>query len=197
MDCRPPIIASVIGQPGEPGGTLPDGGAPWSFLQFNGTLWIPSSWVLPALVAADDTGEPLTAINSAAEFREPLDDVLLYRNGCTVFTSTTPWIAQWINPNSFTTIGAAGFAVALRTGLLRWFRVFHSSAVAADELLTYTIVVNGLDTTLTVSLNVNDVGPASDLTTVVPVNVGDLISMRVAGVTTSRGVRMSGDFFLD
>lgn len=197
MDCRSPILPAMIGAAGEPGGTLPAGGSQWSFLQFNGLLWIPSSWVLPELVAVGDTGEVLTSINGVGEFQAPLTDLLLYRNAATTLTATTPWLAQWFSANSFATMATAGHAVALRTGILRWLRIFHSTATADNEVLTYTVVVNGIDTALVATLNTNSLGPGSNLTTTVAVNVGDLIGMRVDGVGGSRSLRMSGDFFLD
>lgn len=197
MDCRPPIIPSTIGGEGEPGGTLPQGTAAGQFLQFNGALWVPSSWLLPELVAAGDAGEVLTSIHGVPEFQAPLTDLLLYRNAATNLTATTPWLAQWFSASSFTTMALAGHAVALRTGVLRWLRIFHSTATADNEVLTYTVVVNGIDTALVATLNTNQLGPGSNLTTTVAVNVGDLISMRVDGVGGSRAIRTSADFFLD
>jgi hypothetical protein len=197
MDCRTPIAHSSIGGPGEPGGVLPAGTEPGQFLQFNGVLWVPSQWLLPLAVDAGDAGEVLTAIGDEAEFQDPLDDLLLYRNAAVAFDAATPWIAQWYAPVSLSSMNLAGFAIALRAGVLRWLRVTHSTPVLANEVLTYVVVVNGADTALTVSLNTNATGPASNLTTTVPVVVGDRISMRVDGVTASRAVRMGGDFFLD
>lgn len=196
MDCRTPFASASIEPAGFPGGPLPAGGAQWSFLQFNGTLWVPS-WVMPETVTAPEAGEVLTSINGVGEFQTPLDDLLLYRNYATTLTNTTPWLAQWFSANSFTTRGEAGHAIALRTGVLRWLRVFHSTVTANNELLTYTVVVNGVDTALAATLNTNSVGPGSNLTTTVPVTVGDLISMRVDGVGGSRSLRAGADFFLD
>lgn len=139
----------------------------------------------------------LTSINGAGEFQAPLADLILYRNAASSFIVGAPWIAQWLGTNGLATIGLAGFAVALRTGVLRWLRIFHSTAVVNDELLTYTVVVNSVDTALTVQLNANELGPGSNLTTTVAVNAGDLISMRVDGIGGSRALKMSGDFFLD
>lgn len=196
MDCRTPITPSSVAPAGFPGGPLPAGGDQWSFLQFNGTLWVPS-WVMPEAVTAPEAGEVLTSISGVGEFQVPLDDLLLYRNYATSLTATTPWLAQWFSAASFATRAEAGHAVALRTGVLRWLRVFHSTATANDELLTYTVVVGGVDTALVATLNTNQLGPGSNLTTTVPVNVGDLISMRVDGVGGSRSLRAGADFFLD
>jgi hypothetical protein len=196
MDCRTPVIQSAVGGSGAPGGLLPAGGDQWDFLQFNGTLWVPS-WVMPETVTAPEAGEVLTSINGVGEFQTPLGDLLQYRNSASTLTVANTWLAQWFSPNAFATMNLAGFAVALRTGVLRWLRVFHSTALLISEVLTYTVVVNGVDTALSTSLNVNATGPASNLTTTVAVTEGDLISVRVAGAGGSRAVRLSVDFFLD
>jgi hypothetical protein len=197
MECTSPIIPPFILGPGEPGGTLPAGGDPGAFLQFNGVLWVPSSWVLPLAVAAPETGEVLTATGEDSEFMTPVGNSLIYNNSALSVSATDVWLNQWqFGLAARTTSALAGFAVALLAGDLRWLRLFHSSATGADAL-TYTVVVNGVDTALSASLNSGVAGPVSNLTVSVPVSVGDLISMRCAGATGNRTVRISAYFFLE
>lgn len=167
-----------------------------TFYQFNGTVFVPSTWSMPDSVGAGDAGKVLTTLEAnVSSFETPIDNLLLYRNAAT--TLDNPWLAQWASANGHSSAGNAGYAVALRTGLLRWMRASHSAVLVADELLTYVIVVNGADTALTVSLNVNETGPVLNSTDTVAVNAGDLISMRCDGLTATRAVRAGVIFFLD
>ena len=145
MDCATPA-QRIIGLPGAPGGTLPAGGSQWSFLQFNGTLWVPSSWVMPEVVAAPETGEVLLAAGGGvAEFQVPVENSLLYRNTAQTISATGVWLHQWTYAaTASTTRTGSGFAVALLAGNLRWMHVFHAGAPVGADDITYTVVVNGV-----------------------------------------------------
>jgi hypothetical protein len=168
-----------------------------TFYQFNGTVFVPSTWTMPDTVAGGETGEVLSSYGpNAATFETPPDNLLLYRNAAT--TLDNPWLAQWASANGHSSADNAGYAVALRNGSLKWMRGSHSNPdPLVDELLTYVIVVNGIDTALAIAINVNQTGPILNSTDTVAVNAGDLISMRCDGLTATRGVRAGINFFLD
>jgi hypothetical protein len=178
------------------GTTKPSGlvGGTGAFAQFLPNF-AGSSWTLPLDVDVGDIGNLLTAEAGTSAFRAPIENALLYRNSTVQLTSGNQWLAQWYSNTSLAAIGDAGYAVALRTGTLRWLRVYHG-VVAAAELLTYIVVVGGVDTALSVSLNADSLGPVQNINDEVSVNAGDLISMRVSGLTTTKTVRMGADFFL-
>jgi hypothetical protein len=200
VDCRTPIVSTgVVGAPGAPGGVLPAGGDQWSFLQFNGTLWVPS-WVMPETVTAPEAGEVLIAVgDNEADFQVPIGNSLLYRSASVAIgVAGGTWLQQWTtSTDASVTMNAAGFAVALLSGNLRWLRIFHSTPVASADIITYTIVVNGVDTLLTVSLATGASGPASNLDVIVPVTQGDLISARADGATGGIALRSGLDFLLE
>jgi hypothetical protein len=169
-------------------------GSTGDFAQFRPSLGS-SSWSLPLDVGVGDVGNLLTAEGGTSAFRAPIENALLYRNSTVALVNGSQWLAQWYSNNSFAAIGDAGYAVALRTGTLRWLRVYHG-VVAASELLTYIVVVGGVDTILSVSLNADSLGPVQNINDEVAVNAGDLISMRVSGLSATKTVRMGADFFL-
>lgn len=175
---------------------LPDA-AEGSFFQFL-NAWRVSRYALPLSVEALEAGEVLTAMDGgSAAFETPVDDVLHYRSAVSTLLVGVPWISQWFG-FGFATEGAAGYAIALRAGNLKWLRVFHPRFdPTLDVDLTYVVVVNSVDTALAVTLNAGRRGPAQNLTTSVPVVAGDKISFRVDGITQSLGLRSSADYFLE
>jgi hypothetical protein len=196
-DCRTPTISAFIEGPGEPGGTLPGGGFAGSFLLFNGSHWVPSSWTVPLAVTGGDAGELLTAVGAVSEFDAPLQHSLLYNNSAQTITATAVWLNQWqFGQSAATTAGAAGFSLALLAGNLRWLHVTNSSPIGTD-LITYTVVVNGVDSALAVTLGSGQAGPVMNLTAVVPVAINDTISVRASGATATRTIRSSCYFFLE
>ncbi|SRR6266542_2335384 len=197
MDCQIPIISPFIKGPGQPGGTLPGAGFAGSFLQFNGTLWVPSSWVVPLTVTVSDAGELLTAVGASSEFDDPIGPSLLYNNSSQTVSATLIWLNQWqFGQAAAATADAAGFSIVLLAGNLRWLHITNSSPISAD-LIVYTVVVNGVDTALTATLGSGQAGPVMNLTALVPVVVGDRISVRASGATGTRTIRTSCYFFLE
>lgn len=195
MDCATPISRSIAGS-GEPGGGLPAGGDPGDFLQFNGVLWVPS-WMMPLVVTALEAGEILLAVGpDTAEFQTPVGRSLFYHNATTTFVVGNVWMPQW-NGFSSNLINQAGFAVALRSGTLRWLRTSHGSPEPIADIIQYTVVVNGVSTSLTVSLPAAESGPVSNTQDSVVVNQGDLISMRGDGATQNQVLRARADFLLE
>jgi hypothetical protein len=173
---------------------LPSGTEEGQFLQF-GSIWGPSSWTLPETVDAGETGEVLTTYNGET-FEAPFPNSILYRNGANDVSATNIWLHQWVYAsNAGASIGVAGYAAALLTGTLRYLRVFHGTVAFAD-LLTYTVVVEGVDSSLIVSLSGGVNGPASNLIDTVAVNAGDKISVRCDGATGTRSTRVGVNFLL-
>lgn len=67
---------------------------------------------------------------------------------------------------------------ATRDGFLRTFYVHHDTTVSAGDLI-YTVYVNDVATSITVTLDTNDQGPATDLVNETAVSAGDRIDIDV------------------
>lgn len=183
---------------GTPGTILPDGSVIGQFIQVVSGAWTPSSYPLQLTLAGGDVGKVLTVYGEdIATFETPIDKGLFYRIASQGISSTEKFLQQWTHGAlAKTTIGAAGYANALLTGTLKWFRVYHSTPTATDEPITYTIIKNGADTSVTLVLSAALAGPVDNLTGTVSVTAGDLISVRADGASASRGVKCAVEFFL-
>jgi hypothetical protein len=189
MGCRTQIFGSAPpGPPGEPGGVLPPGVVPDTFLQWNGVLWVPSSWTLPteALVA----GEVLTAAGAgasafAAPPTLPATSQYHYAFGAQQVNTGTGALFPFFSTSAATTaFSAATGAVAQFTGTLRKLYLTHGSPAGASNLV-YFVFLNNVITTLTVTLSSAAAGPATNLVNTVAVVAGDKITVRVTGAVAN------------
>jgi hypothetical protein len=192
MDCRTPIFSEPSvspGNPGEPGGVLPPGTVPGTFLQWNGVLWVPSSWILPFDTGA--VGEVLTATgaNSSAFASPPTltpTSAYHYAFGAQQVNTGNGAMFPFFSSSAATNpLVAAAAAIAQFNGTLRSLRVTHGTPTGADNIV-YTILVNGFATGLAVTLNSGAAGPANNLINSVAVFAGDKIVLRTTGATANR-----------
>lgn len=65
-----------------------------------------------------------------------------------------------------------------RAGTLRRLFVYHRTPPGGAVNITYTVMINGVATALTVTLAANANGPASDLVNTVAVAINDRVSLR-------------------
>jgi hypothetical protein len=175
---------------------------PDTFLQWNGVLWVPSSWTLPDEALAGNVGEVLTATGAGASaFAAP-----------PVVTPTSQYHyafgAQQVNTGTqalfpfFSTSAAssalvtATAAIAQFSGKLKSMFVTHGTPVGADNI-TYTVFVNGFITGLSVTLNSGSAATASDLVNEITVGAGDKITVRVTGASANRATTTRLQFVLD
>jgi len=180
---------------GEPGGTLPDGDT-GDFLQWNGTLWVPSAWTLPLATNQNDLGEVLTVTAAGASQFQPLfqrKSPLMI--GARQISATFIWLVAWqFDTAALTTVGAAGFLVPPVSGRLRNMRVLHATPVVSTDNITYTLVMNQVtNTALAVTINTGT-AKASNLVDVVDVGSADLLSIRADGATATRLLRTCVSF---
>jgi hypothetical protein len=75
-------------------------------------------------------------------------------------------------------------------------RVQHSTPVVSADDIIYTLVVNGVDTALTVTLNTNGAS-ASNLVDVLEVGATDQLGVRADGATALRVIRNMVQFTLE
>ena len=198
MDCRTPFASASVEPAGFPGGPLPAGGSTGAFLQFNGALWVPSSWIVPLAAGAGEAGEVLVATGAQAEFQTPVGKSLLYSNGSLRITATEVWLNQWqYGQAAQTTIAAAGYNVALLPGNLRWLHAIHTLTPVGADPITYTVFVNGVATALAATLSSGQTGPATNTSDEVAVVAGDLISCKATGATAIRSLQTLVHFFLE
>jgi hypothetical protein len=195
--CETTEVGVAAGSPGTPGGTLPDGDT-GDFLQWNGVLWVPSAWTLPLTVTENDLGEVLTVDAAGSTVFQPLfQRTLLQAFGLRQLQTNAEWAFPWqFDSAPVGTPSAAGFLFAPMSGRLRDMRVLHSTPLASPDNPTYTLVVNGVDTALTVTLNTGATS-GSNLVDVVNVGATDQISLRTSGVTATRLIRPSIYFTLE
>jgi len=177
---------------------LPDGTVIGQFIQVLSGAWNHSTYSLPITIDGGETGQVLTVYGEVvASFETPIDKGLFYRLASQGISSTELFLQQWTHGAiAKTTIGAAGYANTLRTGTLKWFRVYHSTPTVVDEPITYTIIINGTDSAVSLVLSAALQGPVDDLTSTISVTAGDLISVRADGASASRGVKCAVEFFL-
>jgi hypothetical protein len=184
--------------PGSPGTILPGGTVVGQFIQVVGGAWTPSSYPLQITLAGGEVGQVLTVYgDDIATFETPIDKGLFYRIASQNISNTALFLNQWTTGSAAqATIGAAGYANALITGTLKWFRISHSTPVVDVEDITYTVVINGADSSVVLTLNTSSAGPVDDLVSTIAVNAGDLISVRADGATAARSIKPALDFFL-
>lgn len=194
MDCRTLLLSTPTatpGGPGEPGGVLPPGTVPDTFLQWNGVLWVPSNWTLPTDALAGDVGEVLTATgaNTSAFAAPPLlpaTSAYQYAFGAQGVNTGNGALFPFFStaaanaPFTVPTMGIVQF-----TGTLRTMYVTHGTPVAADPI-RYVVFINGVITTLEVTLSSGAAGPGTDLVNTVAVVAGDRIIVRTSGATANR-----------
>lgn len=199
-DCDP-CATTELGftptSPGTPGGTLPDGDT-GDFLQFNGTLWVPSAWTLPLTNTNNDLGEVLTVDAAGSSVLQPLfQRTLIVSFGLRQLQTNAVWMIPWLfDTVPVTTTTLAGFIFPMMSGRLRDMRLLHSTPVVSTDNITYTLVVNDVPTSLAVTLNTNTV-QASNLVDVVEVGATDRLNVMTAGMTATRVIRPSVFFTLE
>jgi hypothetical protein len=180
------------------GTVLPNGTVEGQFAQVLSGNWNHSTYSLPITLGGGEVGEVLTVYGEdIATFETPIDKGLFYRIASQGISDTQLFLQQWTTGAiAKTTIGAAGYANALITGTLKWFRLYHSTPTVVDEPITYTVIINGTDSAVSLVLSAALAGPVDDLTSTIAVNAGDLISVRADGANASRGVKCALEFFL-
>ena len=82
--------------------------------------------------------------------------------------------------NNSTSPTTAISIIAPRGGKLRNLFVRHHATTTSANSVTYTVQVNGIDTTLTVTLAANAVATVSNVSNVIVVAQGDRITVKVA-----------------
>jgi hypothetical protein len=195
--CETAEVGFAAGSPGTPGGTLPDGDA-GDFLQWNGTLWVPSSWTLPFTTTENDLGEVLTVTAAGvAEFQPLFQRTLLFSFGLQQVQTNALWAIPWqFSSVPLVTASAAGFIFPLMSGRVRDMRVLHSTPLVGADNITYTFVVNGVNTPLAVTLNMG-AASGSNLVDVVNVGATDQLSLLTGGQTATRLIRPAIYFTLE
>lgn len=194
MACRtqltsPPVV--IPGGPGEPGGVLPPGVVPDTFLQWNGVLWVPSSWTLPTDALAGDITKVLTATgaNASAFAAPPVLPAMSayhYAFGAQQVNTGNGAMFPFFSTSAATTpFTVPTMAIAQFTGTLRTMYVTHGIPVAADPI-RYVVFVNGFITGLEVTLSSGAAGPGTNLVNSVAVTAGDRIIVRTTGATANR-----------
>jgi len=203
MSCRTPIFASPSSTPlgpGEPGGTLPPGVVPNTFLQWNGVLWVPSSWTLPDAADVGDVGDVLTVTGAnAADWAAPpvISGTRFhhYAFGANQINTGTGSLFPWFSTGS-AALSAATATTAQFTGTIHALYVTHGTPTGADDIV-YTVMVNDVATGLALILNSGSAGPATNLGSIVGVTVGDKITVRATGLSANRVVTSRLQFLLE
>jgi hypothetical protein len=171
-------------------------------LQWNGALWVPSSWTLPDEALAGDVGEVLTATGAGASaFAAPPvvtpTSQYHYAFGAQqVNTGPQALFPFFSTPAATSAFVTATAAIAQFSGKLKSMFVTHGTPVGADSI-TYTVFVNGFITGLSVTLNSGSAATASDLVNEITVGAGDRIVVRATGATVNRAVTARLQFVLD
>jgi hypothetical protein len=194
--CATPELPLSPSSPGTPGGTLPDGDT-GDFLQWNGLLWVPSDWTLPLSVTEDDLGEVLTVTAAdVAEFQPLFQRTLILAFGARgVAPGGLPWLFPW--EFDAPTIATIETLVPPMSGRIRDMRVLHSTPLASADNITYTLVVNGVNTSLAVGPINTSVASASNLVDVVDVGALAQLSVRADGQTALHIIRPAIFFTLE
>lgn len=193
--CATPELPLSPSSPGTPGGTLPDGST-GDFLQWNGTLWVPSSWTLPLTVTENNLGEVLTITAAGvAEFQPLFQRTLILAFGARGVTTVGPWLFPWEFDG--VTIATIETLVPPMSGRIRDMRVLHSTPLASADDITYTLVVNGVNSALAVGPINTSVASASNLVDVVDVGALAQLSVRADGQTAQRLIRPAIFFTLE
>lgn len=198
-DCGTTKLGFAAGSPGTPGGTLPNGSI-GDFLQWNGTLWVPSDWTLPLTTTNNDLGEVLTVDAVGSTVFQPLfQRTLLLAFGLRQLQiAPNLWAIPWqFDSVPLATASAAGFIFPMMSGRVRNMRVVHSTPIVGADNITYTFVVNGVSTALTVTLNMGVLGPVSNLVDVVNAGATDQLSVLTGGQTATRLIRPQIYFTLE
>ena len=191
-DCTPcdtPALGFTPTSPGTPGGTLPDGDV-GDFLQFNGTLWVPSSWTLPQQVTVNDLGEVLTVTAAGTSAMQPLfQRSMLVAIGARQISATQTWLFSWqFDSTAVLAVSQAGFWTPLISGRLRNMRVRHSTPIVSADNITYTVVLNGTTfSSMVVTLNTNT-ATASNLVDTLDVGASDKVNVQATGATALRAL---------
>lgn len=186
--CRTSLSSGLqAAMPGQPGGTLPPGTLSNTFLQWNGVLWVASTWPLPE--SADAVGEVLTVIGaSSSGFAAPPvlggQRLFHYAFGNIGMNTTNHFLAPWGTPNIAASPSQDGSIVQF-SGTMHTMYVTHGTPAFADNA-TYQVFINGVLSALTVTLNTGLTGPASNLVTNIAVVAGSKISVRCTGLTGQR-----------
>jgi hypothetical protein len=174
---------------------LPDGST-GDFLQWNGTLWVPSSWTLPLTVTENNLGEVLTITAAGvAEFQPLFQRTLILAFGARGVTTVGPWLFPWEFDG--VTIATIETLVPPMSGRIRDMRVLHSTPLASADDITYTLVVNGVNSALAVGPINTSVASASNLVDVVDVGALAQLSVRADGQTAQRLIRPAIFFTLE
>lgn len=102
--------------------------------------------------------------------------IIAFGNNSLAAAAGTRFLDQW---SSTTTAGTAEAdpIVMPRAGTLRNLFVSHQAAVGNGNSIVYTVRVNGVNTTLTVTLASGAIAQASDLVNTVAVAQGDRVTL--------------------
>lgn len=177
---------------------LPPGGEAGAFLESDLTA---SSWTLPDVALVGDTGKVLTAsgADAAAFAAAPALTATAawhYAFGAQQVNTGTQFLFPFFSTSAATNpASAAVVAIVQFAGTLKTLYVTHGSPTGADNIV-YTVMKNGVATTLTVTLNSGAAGPASDLVNTVAVVAGDKLTLRCTGATVNRQCRPRIQFLL-
>jgi hypothetical protein len=177
---------------------MPDGDE-GDFLQWNGTLWVPSDWTLPLATTENDLGEVLTVDAAGSTVFQPLfQRTLLLAFGARQLAVGSLWLYPWqFDAATALSESAAGFLFPPMSGRLRDMRVWHSTPLVTADNITYTLVVNGVDTALVVGPMNTNTATGSNLVDVVNVGATDQMSLRATGQTATRIIRTAITFTLE
>lgn len=103
----------------------------------------------------------------------------------------TLWCQPWFgNDGNANPAFAGGVPAPLPNGTLSRFVLRHCDPIAGPVNVTYTLVVDGVDTAVVLALAAASAGPVVDNATVVAVTQGQLIQLRAVstGAVTPRPV---------
>ena len=137
-------------------------------------VWLMLSSMLPNSVEVQSA---YTKLSTEADVRRQLTGLVFGDDS--VGSDVTP---RFLNPgygNSSTAPTTAISITAPRAGTLRNLFVRHHSATSSASMVTYTVQVNGVDTTVTAALAANAVATASNTVNTIVVAQGDRITVKV------------------
>jgi hypothetical protein len=193
MTCCGGIKPSSMTGTGEPGGFPPPGTAEDQFIQFNGTLWVPSAWILPDTVSAGDLGEVLTvAAAGVAEFQPLFQRTINLQWGARVIGNGLPYLYPWVFDGTTTAAEFVNFYAPM-SGRIKNMRVVHAVPIVSADDITYTFALDTIDTALAVTLNTNTAA-GSNLVDVIDVNAIQAMSVKATGQTANRTLRTTISF---
>jgi len=193
LTCCGGLRPEVVTGSGVPGGFFPAGTIDDQFLQFNGTLWVPSAWTLPDTVPAGDLGEVLTVTAAGITAFKPLfQRTINFQWGARVVGNNLPYLYPWIFDGT-TTAAAFVNLYPPMSGRIRDMRVVHAVPIVSTDNITYTLALDTVNTALAVTQNTNTV-LGSNLVDVIDVSAIQAMSVKATGQTANRTLRVTVSF---